>query len=293
MAEEEVPLAVGEIYALRFWAVSESGHLSSVTQHGPPWHGDENVASCVVVAREEPRAPQPPARPVHPGTLSEPWPDYVQDPRRLVSIPGVQHQVLHESDHPNRFPEMRPGPSVTYDPYPDYYGAFVHQRLLDEYEQDLKLWPARWANYQAEVEQYEEALAAHREEVAEHIAPMPDCECGFYIVKDHKLAMRYTHDRPCFIGVVQAYGRVVPYKDGWRVGKARIAALAPWNCPVGEERHYRLRTMNPTNGMVYEVPFIDRMTEQRVGDVRTNYPHADYFEHYEQLLADWRPRLTR
>lgn len=302
MTTDEVPLAIGEVHGYRFWNLTAMGHLASVTHSEFIWQHGVNEAACTRVAAEgEPRAPDKPVPPDE-ETLFEP---------RTAPVPANHNLARRarfgefEPDHPRRLPRAGGGTPV--------FSEESIRQHPDEETRKMCLEVA-WNNYYCQVRNYpvrvaayEMALELHRARVAAHIAPAEDCNCGFYAVRDPKTASGYATPTSVF-GVVQGFGRVVPMEKGWRLGKARILALAPWHHtdmnvlrhkyrfeyyidPIdclfadGQRRDYQARR-------VRLVPYDDVPERDPIAAMRANYPDAIWFATAADLQAYFAPLVA-
>lgn len=95
---------------------------------------------------------------------------------------------------------------------------------------------------------------------AAHIAPDPDCTCGFYAYADRMSAMEYPHARHV-LAVVAMWGRVIAGTRGIRAQHARIEAI--W--------------------MSAAVP------SELARAVAARYPTTSIYTDADQMFADHRP----
>lgn len=305
----EVPLAPGEVHGLRFWHLSETGHLRSVVQQVAPWTAGENLAACVNSARSEPRAPTPPSVPVHPSKVMGGFREgHLIGDDQLASLQhyytpwAAKHVELApaRTADPRRFPEMEDGEAVELTP-PQLtdrelaieFGDVFYRQALMQYELDQRNYPAKVEAFEQELAEYHERLANHREEAAAHHPPMPGCNCGFYLVRDTRGYEHYGNEGPSLIGVVRGYGRTQAYQNGWRVGKAVILAVAPWNFKVGQLKRYERRIATSAFGAgwgalsIVEQGYVDCVEEDRMTALRNNYPEALVYSTPSAMRDSW------
>lgn len=297
MTADEVPFAIGEVYGYRYWDLSETGHLVSVTHSEYTWQHGVNEAVCALTAIDEPRAPDPPVR----------W----EEARMRHVVPAryetasVARLGEFNADKPRRLPSVREGRDVQCVPSETF-----RKHLREAEPGDIKsAYEKAMEAYHEQVAEYEAELAEHRRQAAEHIAPMEDCHCGFYVVRHPDTAKTYSGPTSV-LGVVKAYGRMVPMERGWRVGKAEIVALAPVSPDQRPVLEGRMRwefepqsefevmsafglpvTISPPRE-VRLVPNDNPPLTSPVDLMRKNYPDAEFTWNTEAMHRKWSDRVT-
>lgn len=295
MSDDEVPLAIGEVHGYRFWNLSPTGHLVSVTHAEYTWQHGINEAACAQIS-DEPRAPvvpEPPRAEDFTTPKPAPWP---------ANHPPARAFQLGEPEphHPRRVPQPRGGSAVISE---ESLRSFVEagaaqwklEQAQERYRRDLESYPAQLAQYQV-------ALAAHRAYEAAHIAPMEDCDCGFYVVSNPNTASGYAGPTS-LLGVVQGFGRMVPMEKGWRLGKARIVALCPWWDASPETLAHKYRYEYYNDPKDYMQSFMQQPRRVRLvrnedapevdprDRARENYPDAQWFADPATLRAHFDSRI--
>lgn len=103
-----------------------------------------------------------------------------------------------------------------------------------------------------------------------HGAPALDCRCGFYAWYDPQMADPFQFSSPRVFGVIEAGGRIVMHRHGFRAAQARIIAIG----------------LPPADGIdVWGGWGQDRLTEAH----KILAEHWPVYSDIDQMLSDYPP----